>query len=113
MWISSLVILCLWLLDVPGEVMILVGCYALLFSFVGGMLGSLTVSVAFGIMAGIIGGFLLSLPIGIMGINEYVLDELSSAWQKILLSPLCLVFLTYRRHFLFKKVNQALFGQYC
>ncbi len=75
-WISSLVTLCLWLLDVPGEVMILVGCYALLFSFVGGMLGSLTVSVAFGIMAGIIGGFLLSLPIGIMGINEYVLDEL-------------------------------------
>jgi len=74
-WICSLVTLCLWLLDSPGEILILVSGYALLFSLVGGLLGSFTVSVAFGIMIGIVGGFLLSLPIGLIEVNEYSLDE--------------------------------------
>jgi hypothetical protein len=73
-WVSSIVILCLWLLDVPGEVLVLVSCYALLFSLVGGVLGSLTVSVAFGIMSGAIGGILLSLPISM--IETYSLDDI-------------------------------------
>jgi hypothetical protein len=75
-WVSTFVILCLWLLNAPGEVMVFVSCYAFSFTLIGGMLGSLTVSVAFGIIAGVIGGSLLSLPIGLMGINGYALDEL-------------------------------------
>jgi len=58
-WICSLVTLCLWLLDSPGEILILVSGYALLFSLVGGLLGSFTVSVAFGIMIGIVGSLAL------------------------------------------------------
>lgn len=75
-WVISIVILCLWLLDTPTDIMILVSCYALLFSFVSGMLASLTVSVAFGIIAGAVGGILLSLPIAMVEINQYSLDDL-------------------------------------
>jgi len=68
-WSTGIVVLCLWLLDAPGEVLVLVSGYALLFSLVGGILGSLIVSVAFGIIAGAVGGILLSLPVGMIGIN--------------------------------------------
>ncbi|RKZ93050.1 MAG: ATP-binding protein [Candidatus Parabeggiatoa sp. nov. 1] len=79
-WVSGIVVLCLWLLDAPGEILIFVSCYALLFSIVGGILGSLTVSLAYGIMAGIVGGILLSLPIGMVDISEFTLDE----WDNML-----------------------------
>ncbi len=72
-WVCSIVILCLWLLGASDDVLILVSCYALLFTFVGGVLGSLTVSVAFGIIIGGVGGILLSLPVGI---SEYPLEEM-------------------------------------
>jgi hypothetical protein len=75
-WVTCTVILCLWWLDMPGEVLVLTSCYALLFSVIGGLLGSLTVSVVYGIMIGIIGGILLSLPIGIIEISEYTFDEM-------------------------------------
>ncbi len=75
-WSTGIVVLCLWLLDAPGEVLVLVSGYALLFSLVGGILGSLIVSVAFGIIAGAVGGILLSLPVGMIGINEYFLDDM-------------------------------------
>ncbi|MCK5877070.1 MAG: hypothetical protein KAG43_05505, partial [Candidatus Marithrix sp.] len=74
-WVCSLVILILWLLNIQAEVLILTSVYALFFSFIGGILGSFTVSVAFGIMAGIFGGILLSLPIGF---NEYNIDNLDN-----------------------------------
>jgi len=77
-WISSFFLLGLWLLNAPGEVLILVSIYALFFSFVAGILASLTVSVAFGIMAGVIGGLLLSLPICMIGLFEYIFDELEN-----------------------------------
>ena len=49
-WVSTFVILCLWLLNAPGEVMVFASCYAFSFTLIGGILGSLTVSVAFGII---------------------------------------------------------------
>lgn len=67
LWVSLIVISCLWLLDTPNEGILLATCYALPLSLVGGILGSLMVSVAFGIITGMIGGILLSLPIGIAG----------------------------------------------
>ena len=67
LWVSSIVISCLWLLDTPSEAILLATCYALPLSLVGGILGSFMVSVAFGIITGVIGGILLSLPIGIAG----------------------------------------------
>ncbi len=75
-WVSVIVFLCLWLLNTPNDVLILVTGYALLFTVVSGILGSLTVSVAFGIIAGMMGGIFLSLPIGIIDINRYSLDEM-------------------------------------
>ncbi|KHD05122.2 hypothetical protein PN36_27070 [Candidatus Thiomargarita nelsonii] len=73
-WVSLIVIVSLWLLDVPDEVLVLVSCYALLFTLVGGLLGSLIVSVAFGIISGALGGILLSLSIAM--IEVYSLDEI-------------------------------------
>ncbi len=73
-WVSLIVIVSLWLLDVPPEVLVLVSCYALLLTLVGGLLGSLIVSVAFGIISGALGGILLSLPIAM--IEVYSLDEI-------------------------------------
>ena len=75
-WISILVIVSLWLLGVSHDILILVGCYALLFTLIAGVLGSLTVSVAFGILAGALGGFLLSMPLSMIGIHEYPLDDI-------------------------------------
>jgi hypothetical protein len=77
-WVCGIVISCLWGLNVPSEAILLTGCYALLFSIVGGILGSLTVSVAFGIMVGVMGGILLSLPVGMIGINEYTFGEMNN-----------------------------------
>jgi hypothetical protein len=71
LWCSGLVLLLLWLWEVPEEVLLLVSCYALFFTLIGGILGSLIVSVAFGIIASAIGGILLSLLIGLIGIHEY------------------------------------------
>jgi hypothetical protein len=67
LWVSFMVIGCLWLLDTPNEAILLATCYALPLSLVGGILGSFMVSVAFGIITGMIGGILLSLPVGISG----------------------------------------------
>lgn len=75
-WISSFIMVCWCWLEMPSETILLVSCYALLFSLTGGLLGSFAVSVAFGIMIGIIGGFLLSLPVGILEVNEYTFDEM-------------------------------------
>jgi hypothetical protein len=75
---SLFILLALWVFNAPGEVLIFVSIYTLCFSFVGGVLASLTVSVAFGIMLGLIGGILLSVPIGLIGIYEYVFDELEN-----------------------------------
>ncbi|MDM8569939.1 hypothetical protein QUF50_10615, partial [Thiotrichales bacterium HSG1] len=55
-WICSLVSLILWLLGVPVEMLVLISSYVFFFSLVGGILGSFTVSVAFGITVGIFGG---------------------------------------------------------
>ncbi|EDN68540.1 conserved hypothetical protein, membrane [Beggiatoa sp. PS] len=71
LWSSGTVLLLLWLWGVPDEALFLVSCYALFFTLIGGILGSLIVSITFGIMAGAVGGILLSLPIGLIGINEY------------------------------------------
>lgn len=76
LWVTGIVVLCLWLLSVPSDALILVGCYTLLFSLVGGVLGSLIVSVAFGLLAGAIGGILLTLPMGLAEFNEYFLDDM-------------------------------------
>lgn len=67
LWSSMIVSLGLWLLDTPSENIILTGCYTLLLSAVGGLLGSLTVSVAFGIIVSALGSILLSFPVGIAG----------------------------------------------
>ncbi len=74
-WVYSIIILSLWLLNIPDEILILTSVYALSFSFVGGILGSFSVSVAFGITVGIFGGILLSLPIGL---GEYGFDNMDS-----------------------------------
>ncbi|MDM8566281.1 AAA family ATPase [Candidatus Halobeggiatoa sp. HSG11] len=74
-WIYSLVTLGLWLSNTPAEVLILTSVYALFFSLIGGILGSFTVSVAFGMTASIFGSLLLSLPIGY---SEYSLDSIDS-----------------------------------
>ncbi|OQW92591.1 MAG: hypothetical protein BWK79_14325 [Beggiatoa sp. IS2] len=67
LWITICVSICLWLLDRPADDILLGSCYALSFSLISGLLGSLTVSVAFGTMVGIVGGGLLSLPVGLSG----------------------------------------------
>lgn len=73
-WVSAIITLCLCLFNIPSDVLILVASYALLFSLIGGILGSLIISVAFGIFVGIIGGFLLTLPIAFA--NGYPLDDM-------------------------------------
>ncbi len=73
-WVSTILTLCLYLFHIPSNVLILIASYALLFSLIGGILGSLIISVAFGVFIGTIGGFLLSLPIAFA--NGYPLDDI-------------------------------------
>ncbi len=68
LWSSGLVMVILWLFfQASEETILLTTVYTLCFSLIGGLLGSLTVSVAFGIMVSSIGSVLLSLPIGLAG----------------------------------------------
>lgn len=70
MWpllVSVSVYACLRWLETPEDSLFLASCYALCVSALGGLLGSLTVSVAFGILIGIIGGFSLSVVVGLAG----------------------------------------------
>ncbi|OQW93662.1 MAG: hypothetical protein BWK79_09975, partial [Beggiatoa sp. IS2] len=67
LFISSLVYISLQLLEIPQDTIILTSCYAFFFSMMSGLLGSLTISVAFGIIVGIVGGLSLSLVIGLAG----------------------------------------------
>ncbi len=64
-WVGTLVSLCLWLFNTPS--ILLVSCYAFVFSLISGLLASFTVSVAFGIIVSSIGSILLSLPIAMKG----------------------------------------------
>jgi hypothetical protein len=73
-WVSVTITLCLSLFNIPSDVLVLIASYALLFSLIGGILGSLIISVAFGIFVGIVGGLLLTLPIAFA--NGYPLDDL-------------------------------------
>ena len=73
-WVSASITLCLYLFNIPSSVLILVASYALLFSLIGGILGSLIISVSFGIFTGMLGGFLLTLPIAFA--NGYPLDDM-------------------------------------
>ncbi len=73
-WVSASITLCLYLFNIPSSVLILVASYALLFSLILGIFGSLIISVSFGIFTGMLGGFLLTLPIAFA--NGYPLDDL-------------------------------------
>lgn len=64
LWVSLVIILLLWALDKPGEIIIQTMIYSFFFSLIGGFLGSLTISLAFGIMVSALGSILMSLPIG-------------------------------------------------
>ncbi|MCK5720240.1 MAG: ATP-binding protein [Thiomargarita sp.] len=75
-WVCCSLILLFYFLNIPNEILLLVSCYGLLLSLVGGILASLIISVAYGIVIGVIGGFLLSLPMALIEINNYNLDEL-------------------------------------
>lgn len=66
-WVSIFISVFLWLLHYPIESILLATCYAFLLSFMGGLLASLTISVAFGIIVSSLGAILLSVPVGIEG----------------------------------------------
>jgi len=66
-WTALFVALILWLLDIEGSTIILTTSYAFIFSIISGLLGSFTISAAFGMITGSIGGILLSMPIGLSG----------------------------------------------
>jgi len=72
--VSATITLCLCLFNIASDVLILVASYALLFSLIGGLLGSLIISVSFGILTGMLGGFLLTLPIAFG--NGYSLNDM-------------------------------------
>jgi len=67
LWTTCIVILGLWLFNVDSDIIILTGSYAFVFSIISGLLGSFTVSTAFGMITGSIGGIFLSIPIGLSG----------------------------------------------
>ena len=63
-WTTFIVSILLWFCQVSVETLILTSSYAFFLCLVGGLLGSLTISVPFGVIAGCLGGILLSLPVG-------------------------------------------------
>ncbi len=72
-WITAIVAIVLMLLSTPSDKFILISCYTLFLVAVGGFLGSMLISVAFGIIAGAMAGLLLSIP---MAIGDYQLEDL-------------------------------------
>ncbi len=64
LWATLIVCSLLWFWQAPFNTLILTGSYAFFLCLAGGLLGSLTISVPFGIIAGCLGGILLSLPVG-------------------------------------------------
>ncbi len=67
LWGVLMAAVVLRLLGTQGLDAALALCYAFIFSVIGGVLGSLLISVAFGTVVSLLGGLLLSIPVGMEG----------------------------------------------
>lgn len=75
LWVTAFVAVILMANHVPDEELLLALSYSFCLSFSLGFLGSLLVSVPFGIMMGSIGGVLLSMPVGLNGEIKFSMAE--------------------------------------